>query len=420
MIDEKVIRKILDYKCFELTLGDSEDENGDLLDCIKTEKSPIMSTHFVICQRRNVLTRARSNSPWTNACQGDKFDQNYFVVSSDDEYILTKVVKSTKKSNIFIMKQHFDREKRCWVNFQDPLAVNQNSIPIGIKISFKPNEFHLKSFEKQNISGSKKQLSVLDGKGEITFFKNSAFIDKADDHSILKAPQTSTPKKRSEPIAYSQNQSPTGMSELDSSSQKPSESQPSESQPSESQPSQAQPSQSQPSQAQSSQSQPEKTYFSAMAALLRQESLPINFHLDEEIGKIVPKPGGIQLKYDPNYNRKQLLIDTHRAELDNKFLTNIRKGAFRKELTKNPQKYQLIKLSDDQEKANRKNFQLANDDQFDYKFLEIIQVQPDKENEIYNPITGNQFYDHPKCSILKNIFSMFPSPEEHILILRNI
>ena len=409
MIDEKVIKKIVDYKCFELTLGDSEDENGDLLDCIKTEKSPIMSTHFVICQRRNVLTRARSNSPWTNACQGDKFDQNYFVISSDDEYILTKVVKSPKKSNIFIMKQHFDREKRCWVNFQDPLAVNQNSIPIGIKISFKPNEFHLKSFEKPNISGSKKQLSVLDGNGEITFFKNSAFIDKADDPSILKAPQTSTPKKQSEPIAYSQNQSRTGMSELDSSSQKPSESRSIESRPIESQPIESQPSESQPSESQPSQ----KTYFSAMAALLRQESLPLNFHFDEEIGEIVPKPGGIQLKYDPNHNRKQLIVETHRAELDHKYLTNIKKGAFRKELTKNPQKYQLIKLSEDQEKANRKNFQLANDDQFDYKFLEIIQVQPDKENEIYNPITGNQFYDHPKCSILKNIFSMYPLSEEH-------
>ena len=436
MIDTRLMKKIVDYPCFEFFMDDDEDENGDLLDCIKKDSSPKISTHIVICHRRNILTKARPNAPWSKACQGDKFDNNYFICSSDDEYILTKVTKGQKKfqkQDLFLMKQHFDREKKCWVGFDDSLAVSKNSCPIGIKIQFDAGRFSFKTFEKSTVGDRTKKTHVLlsGGNGQITFFKNSDYIDKSDDQSLLASilsPQTSTPKKQPEqklPESFEMDLEPSQPVPPQPLPPQPVPPQPLPPQPVPSQSGSSQPvlsqpvlSQPGPSQSGSSQqsSQPEKTYHDAMVVWLKQESLPINFQFDGETGKIVPKLGGIKLNYDPRYSRKELSKKTHDAEVEKKFLSGIKKGAFRKELTKNPQKYQLIRLSDDQEETNKKHYQIANGDQYDYRFLEIIQVQPDEENEIYNPITGNQFYDHLKCSILKNIFSMFPSFEEHILI----
>ena len=427
MIDNRLMKKIVNYPCFEFyNIDDNEDENGDLFECIKKETSSQISTHIVICQRRNILTRARTNAPWTKACQGDKFDKNYFVCSSDDEYILTKVTKGPKKfqkKDLFIMKEHFDREKKCWVHFDHSMAVFKNSCPIGIRIQFDAGKFEFKTFEKSTVGDHTKKIQhVLSaGNGQIIFFKNSDYIDKTGEQSLLTSimtPQTSTPKKQPEQKQLNE----SFELELEGLEQ-PGPLQPEPSQPEPSQPGSSQPGSSQQSSQLSTRknsSQPETTYHDAMAEFLKQKSLPINFQFDGETGKIVPKLGGITLKYDPRHSRKELLKLTHDAELDEKFLTDIKKAAFRKELTKNPEKYQLIRLSDVQEENNKKHYKIANADQYDYRFLEIIQIKPDKENEVYNPITGNQFYDHLKCSILKNIFSMFPPSEEHILILRNI
>ena len=123
-----------------------------------------------------------------------------------------------------------------------------------------------------------------------------------------------------------------------------------------------------------------------MVTWLQQEYIPINFIFDGE--KNVAQDGP-KLKYNSTYNRRELIKATFDAEMDKKFLTNTKKGAFRKQLMKNPEKYELIKLSDAQEAINKRNYQLTNDDQYDYRFLEIIQVEPDKANEIFNPISGN-------------------------------
>ena len=450
------------YPCFELDL---DTDNADDLDkCVGNQKMPNLKNHIIICSRKNIVTKVgkiSSKSPWTSACAGNKYDESFFAIT-ENEFILAKVSpKTTKYRNkeLFVMKQHFDREKKCWVDLKDSLAVPRHSIPLGIKIQFNLNEFKLTTMTKR-----KKNIHVLSGGGGVILFcKNSQYIEgshyiededsirgggldrSANNEETLKiwnptksaasksasksAPHTSTPKHSKDsqsklippvseliqdsvdeqpdsvvqkPVSVDEQPDPTVQQPVsvdeqpDSTVQQPVsvDQQPDPTvhhqvydlQPSEPQGSQSQRSQSEASQSQRSQSEASQKYHAAMVTWLQQEYIPINFIFDGE--KNVAQDGP-KLKYNSTYNRRELIKATFDAEMDKKFLTNTKKGAFRKQLMKNPEKYELIKLSDAQEAINKRNYQLTNDDQYDYRFLEIIQVEPDKANEIFNPISGN-------------------------------
>lgn len=128
----------LEYHCFDLSYEFGQKENEDFEVCFRKRNPEETYCHCFLIWKTDLVTKSKDTGPWVHA-RGDKFDNEFFGIDRDDEFLITKSerVTKSKRERIHHIKQRWDQKEEKWVKLDiSYLACYEKSIPLVFRCSF--------------------------------------------------------------------------------------------------------------------------------------------------------------------------------------------------------------------------------------------------------------------------------------------